>query len=419
MKLKRLFAGILAVAMMATMAAPAFATGGGSQPSDGNTGSSSDSSGTTVTATNQASTSEINNTFNTDGKLVLNKQYRVLKGTAPTETFSFELTYVTSRYRGTNVNAPNIESKTYTVQFNGGDSGTAGKTYNLNFTISKNDLGINGAGQYVYRITEEAGKTQATTYDSHVVEMVVTVTHPTDSNGNTTDGDLVYTVTLHRGNATDISISDNQNNKIAPNEAFINYYGKSSETGTDTIHSLSLTKQVKGGLGDINKYFPITITLKGESNKTYGNVGLAYNEENGTYSGENNVGNPSTATITGDGTTTVTVYLKRNGKVTLSNIPNDVKYKIEEVGVEGTSTTGRKLIEKDASNNYPINVYSVTGEVHDLTAIEGDTDVAIINTHDGVIDTGVILDNAPYIALLLIAAAGAVVMVVKKRRHED
>ena len=44
---------------------------------------------------------------------------------------------------------------------------------------------------------------------------------------------------------------------------------------------------------------------------------------------------------------------------------------------------------------------------------------AFTNVKDGEIDTGVILDNAPYIAMLTFVAAGAVFMVIKKRREEE
>ena len=43
----------------------------------------------------------------------------------------------------------------------------------------------------------------------------------------------------------------------------------------------------------------------------------------------------------------------------------------------------------------------------------------ITNTSTVNPNTGVILDNAPYIALLTIVAAGAVMMIIKKRRNYE
>ena len=65
--------------------------------------------------------------------------------------------------------------------------------------------------------------------------------------------------------------------------------------------------------------------------------------------------------------------------------------------------------------------YTAEGEV--TTANEFDQaeeDVSIKNTlGDGNIDTGVILDNAPYILMLVVVAGGAMTLVIKKRREEE
>lgn len=41
------------------------------------------------------------------------------------------------------------------------------------------------------------------------------------------------------------------------------------------------------------------------------------------------------------------------------------------------------------------------------------------NKGDNHIDTGVILDNAPYILMLAVVAGGAMTLVIKKRREEE
>ncbi len=41
------------------------------------------------------------------------------------------------------------------------------------------------------------------------------------------------------------------------------------------------------------------------------------------------------------------------------------------------------------------------------------------NKGDDTIDTGVILDNAPYILMLAVVAGGAMTLVIKKRREEE
>ena len=41
------------------------------------------------------------------------------------------------------------------------------------------------------------------------------------------------------------------------------------------------------------------------------------------------------------------------------------------------------------------------------------------NKGDSNIDTGVILDNAPYMLMLAVVAGGAMTLVIKKRREEE
>ena len=48
------------------------------------------------------------------------------------------------------------------------------------------------------------------------------------------------------------------------------------------------------------------------------------------------------------------------------------------------------------------------------------TTIAFTNTlGNTVIDTGVILDNAPYMLMLAVVAGGAMTLVIKKRREEE
>ena len=53
--------------------------------------------------------------------------------------------------------------------------------------------------------------------------------------------------------------------------------------------------------------------------------------------------------------------------------------------------------------------------------IDEDATVEYVNKQHGddAIDTGVILDNAPYILMLAVVAGGAMTLVIKKRREEE
>ena len=60
---------------------------------------------------------------------------------------------------------------------------------------------------------------------------------------------------------------------------------------------------------------------------------------------------------------------------------------------------------------------SLTSNVQTMT--KDAATVAFTNTKGATIDTGVILDNAPYIALLAIVAIGGVALMLNKRRRDE
>ncbi len=431
MKLKHLFAGILAVAMMATMAAPAFATSGSTSPSGGNTGSGDTSSSSTVSESYPDALSE-----NDAKKLSLTKILRVEKGTAPDNmTFNFKV------YKVENGTPSTAVSTTKSVDFNINDSsrsaqdafntkncdtGLSAGEYKESFTLNIPDLLGSTAkvGTYTYKIVE-----QENTYQSVVPEWTTVYMTVTKVNDSTNEGAYKYYVALHKA-GTD-------GKKIEGTEAFKNVYG-GKENEKDNVNTLTLSKTVHGNLGDLTQtfQFKVKFTQKQDSNIT-----------NSDYKGPQ-VRWTSTDTATtikkANDTTSVTngsylsldtdyvVTLGHKKSISFENLPDGINYEITELGdndANGSTTsvgTDGKVTVGGVS--YTVTVNGTTNDAGTAADVKravkdsmdgADVTKAFHNTNVASIDTGVILDNAPYIALLLIAAAGAVVMVVKKRRHED
>lgn len=135
MKLKKLFAGIVAVAMMATMAAPVFA----------------ESSAASVT-----SSVDGNGTLKSTDKIEISKTYTIAQDmTAPEETFSFVL-HAESARSGVDKNSKPIANptpdKTYYIKFTENVSATDTKSFELPLS----DLGITKVGVYEYTLTEQS-----------------------------------------------------------------------------------------------------------------------------------------------------------------------------------------------------------------------------------------------------------------------
>ena len=352
MKLKKLFAGIVAAAMIVTMSFPAFAAV-----------SVSAEPVTEVTFTK-------NLTVTNDGT------------TAPSLTYKFVLA-PSSAVDGQNksITMPDITgaradgSKEYeTTAPIGGDVKTG------SFTLELSDLNIKRVGIYKYTVTEVstdkvAGITYATALDMKVSAV----------NG---ENGIKYYVALREQGAADTD----KTNKVEATNAFTNTYN----AGT-----LKVEKTVEGNMSDHDQYFTFKVVFNANGHDvSHANIGVIYTSGHDTADGSAAPGNQPTTTTISFGDEGNTFYLKHGDTIAFTNVPYGVTYTVEETDKAG---------------------YTATGEV--ATANEFDQreeDVAIVNTlGDGNIDTGVILDNAPYMLMLAVVAGGAMTLVIKKRREEE
>lgn len=352
MKLKKLFAGVVAAAMIATMSFPAFAT----------------------VLVKAEPVTEV--TF-TKNLTVTNTAT-----TAPSLTYKFVLA-PSSAVDGQNkaITMPSIidaradGSKEYATAAAIGDEVQSGS-----FTLELSDLNIKRVGIYKYTVTEVstdkvAGITYATALDMKVSAV------------NGTNG-IEYYVALREKGAADTDSS----NKIEATNAFTNTY----KAGT-----LKVEKTVKGNMSDHDQYFTFKVVFNANGyDVSHANIGVIYTSGHDTADGSTVPGTqPTTDTInfSEEGNT---FYLKHGDAIAFTNVPYGVTYTVEETDKAG---------------------YTAEGEV--TTANEFDQaeeDVSIKNTlGDGNIDTGVILDNAPYILMLAVVAGGAMTLVIKKRREEE
>lgn len=360
MKLKKLFAGIVAVAMMATMAIPGFAAG---KPSvnDGNK----------VT------------------DVTLKKVYDVQSGTAPADDVTITLAPVDG--------APMPNKTTYKASFSNPVASTATAADKVaNFeTITFKDFGFTKPGKYTYTLTEIAGNKQGVEYQQTVVYMTVSVTNKIDAQGNIVDvatgeDKFEYVVALRKGSA--------EGDDKIPVEAFTNEYNAGS---------MEVTKVVRGDGSDRDKPFYFKATFTKTSGKTVSGI---------------TVKAPTASEATaldldfGEGNTAVYYFSEGHKQTTtFANIPSDVHVEIEELQEDhGAAVVNNKLGDYDVKyTNEKVTFGKGEGKTLKTVSTE------IENKSTVNVDTGVILDNAPYIALLTIVAAGAVVMIMKKRRNYE
>lgn len=403
MKLKKFFAGVLAAAMMLTVGATAaFATEGNNTPND------------------------VRNSFpdmttiDLNSELELTKNYKVENGKAPFEKFEFDVTYVGAVKKDTNVtgepasNWSITKEADFTKDTAGVPTGAtglpaSGTAYKENFKIKLNELNIptGGTGIYVYKITEKDNGTPAVSYntDDGRLYLIVTVTHVTDDNGNIQDGLYNYAVALRRGDDNITAANAAKGTKVLATEAFHNTYGAGN-----SVNSVELKKTVHGNFGDLDKDFTFNVTFNKAVDKNYGNI--AFEAENGRKVYKANDPTQTGVNELEYGVEYV-VTLKHGETIEFGNLPADVTYTMVENGkqdVEGTQKVD--------------GIYTVTGEKTEdnkgtVTASATTAKEEIVNTNQESPDMGVVLDNAPYIAMLAIVAIGGVALMLNKRRRDE
>lgn len=400
MKLKKFFAGVLAAAMMLTVGATAaFAT----TPVTDATGTATDSFAEAITL---------------DSTLTLTKHYNVVKGKAPLEDFKFDVTYIGSTSLETGVNYTGVTIPQKEAKFNADTTG-ATKTglpvgnYSAKFTISMSELGLNnlgGTGIFVYKIAEVDAGTPGVVYntDDGALYMIVTVTHKTTgANHQIVDGQYDYAVALRRASADATVAQALTGNKVSAGDAFHNTYG--ADNAINAVNGVELKKTVHGNFGDLGKEFTFNVAFTKGANKNYGPITVdntaGYDIYKAAENGEKGEKVDSTELEYGQN---YIVTLKHNTKITFNNLPAGVTYTMTENG-------------KDAASNTLDGLYVVTGEQPNGTVSAGaEVDkVNIENTNEGSPDMGVVLDNAPYIAMLAIVAIGGVALMLNKRRRDE
>ena len=400
MKLKKFFAGVLAAAMMLTVGATAaFAT-----------------TPDTISVKKDGSETDAKMFTESDDDLVLTKTLHVVNGTAP-DSMTFSFTVVkqgeTTAINGAASNA--VFTATQDEPFVGPNKDyTATTTVQLATVLGNNKDKV---GEYSYTITESTPAYPGVTPVDSTLTMKITVVNQLDEQKQPIANSYGYYVALYR-----------DNKKVEAKDAFKNSYDSKS---------LTLSKTVHGALADLKKDF--TFTIKFTKDTTTATI------TNEMYRGPQvgTLGDNVSIKLAGTGTTPLTantyleldkpytVSLRHNGSLELSNLPAGIKYEVFENGSEvsgsdvvlnTTNTSGQNVkyvvtVEDADQNAVTFSGITVSGQINKESPANVTT--AFHNTNNAEPDMGVVLDNAPYIAMLAIVAIGGVALMLNKRRRDE
>lgn len=396
MKLKKFFAGVLAAAMMLTVGATAaFATT------------------VTVPGEDYKGAKMLVADVNQQANVTLTKILEVKEGTAPDEMkFNFTVTAdgnsTALATASTEFKITDQENKVFNTTNGEDGSGIYKRTFDIDVAaLTKNKP----VGEYTFTITETMAKAyQSVTAERETLTMVVSKVNAKELKADST-AEFGYIVALKTANG-----------KVLATEAFKNFYGDKG-----SIHDLTLSKTVHGALGDLSKPFTFKITFNKNHDITdasglYKGPQLPTNLDGVTVSGKNG----------GDYLTIgeeYTVTMKHGQSLTFTNLPAGVEYVVKEDGSEAGADGVTLTCTNDAGNTvkYDVSVKNANGENVGFDSnkatvsgsISADVTTAFHNTNAAEPDMGVVLDNAPYIAMLAIVAIGGVALMLNKRRRDE
>ena len=376
MKLKKFFAGVLAAAMMLTVVATAaFATG----PEYTTTPDNVD--------------------------LGIMKNYKVEKGTAPKEDFTFSVTYVPDKSKPYTSTYTYTETKTVKFEEN---MTARDDAYTGSLGIKISDFSLpEGPGKYCFEIKETSNGTPGVTYDNSTRYLVITV-----ANNDKLDG-YVYYAQLYDSNYSPATSIKGQatGTKVDGANAFTNTY---------TANNVVISKDIKGGLGDLAAKFNFKVRLTVADTKNanqYVGAKVVYSDDTAVT-----VGTVWSISAKDSEDGWYDVKLGRNDQLELENLPEGVIVTVKETdGNEYTvSQNPSDISSKNANTSYAkIGTFTENTATVNATVGAVNGSIGFVNTKEGTPDMGVVLDNAPYIAMLAIVAIGGVALMLNKRRRDE
>lgn len=359
MKLKKLFAGVVAAAMIATMSFPAFAE---STNIGGNV------------KVGQGAPGDV---------LTIAKTYTVNGGSFNSDNVNLELVA--------------FEANDYVRVTDSSITDEAAEqlrpTFTANSNATKDDASITmtlpryeKVGIYTYQVKEVDGGTLGMTYDATTYTLQVRVANKMVNGKIDPSGEKVCYVTMKADGTKESSVKNTYNSS-----------------------NLTISKNVEGNMGDrsTDTKFNFKVTLEVPEGKTLRSTITGTNNAAVVWNEDKTVG-------------TVTFQLSHGESFTLMNLPYDIDYTVDEMSGTTALKQGDKIY----------NTYQVSYDDHKagtigtgngkITPTDGVINTEVTNTWgDDEIDTGVILDNAPYMLMLAVVAGAAMTLVIKKRREEE
>ena len=268
--------------------------------------------------------------------------------------------------------------------FDGSETMDAKGQYTKAVQFTVTDELFTEPGVFHYTLTEKNDAYDGIAYDSVAKDLYVVMV-----NGDTAGS---Y-------KCAGVFMVNNDGKKI---DQIVNDYGKEN----DGTHDIVISKEVEGNLGDKTREFSFTVTVTGANKEKYYVTDKAGNQ------------------IEGDGGTLVSgasqVYKLASGDaIHIKGLSNNDKVKVleEEANTEGYTTTVAKTEIKDT--NYTEEKEGTVLKGAEVRVTGDDSTMTVTNTKESTTPTGVVMNIAPYAAMILGAGAFAGVFLGRKKSEDE
>lgn len=237
---------------------------------------------------------------------------------------------------------------------------------------------FNAPGLYYYTLTENEGNVQGVTYGDEEIKFVLHVGYAEGSNTPALINVGVLKV-------------DNVKNDTITNEY--------------DVGGVQISKTVSGNAANVHDEFVAKVTITAAQGKVLPEE-FTVNFTDGITTGR------QTAALDEDNSYTFEVRLKHGKKVEINNLPLGAIVTV----AENDSKVNGVVNDKPEANAAK---YNAAYENNGVAAAGNSPTIAVTNTRNTEIDTGVDTDNMPYIMLMAFVMMLAAAVVLKKRTAND
>ena len=266
----------------------------------------------------------------------------------------------------------------------------------VKFTVDESKFTEPGVYHYTLKETvpDDAKKYAGVTYDAQDHELYVVLKQENDE--LVTDGVFITN-----------KIIKNKVEEYTKTDCITNDYGATA----DTTHDLTIAKNTTGALANTSREFTFRVKVTGAENEKY-------------YVEKTTKGTTTKADDLVSGANNYTEYkIKSGDSIHIKGLTDDDKVEVYEVeaNTEGYITTfsnsgtdgGIVMTDKTVT----IGGATLTGK--EVLAKQDDSTVTVTNTKEGTTPTGVVMNIAPYAAMILGAGAFAGVFLGKKKSEDE